>query len=134
MALEFFVLEGRSALVTGGGKGLARMMAQALAEAEANIAVASRDEDTCAAAAKEITETTGRRAIASKLGSWLLPLENEQGSHRNIRGTNQEGRASREDGTDNDLKGMTVFLGSETSRYVTGQVTPVDGGTTAAYH
>jgi len=53
--------------VTGGGKGLGRTMAQALAEAGANVAVASREEATCTAAAHEIAATTGRRAIACTL-------------------------------------------------------------------
>jgi gluconate 5-dehydrogenase len=35
-------------------------------------------------------------------------------------------------GTEDDLKGVIVFLSSEASRYVTGQVIPVDGGSTAA--
>jgi NAD(P)-dependent dehydrogenase (short-subunit alcohol dehydrogenase family) len=65
--LELFNLEGKSALVTGGGRGLGRIMAQALAEAGADVAVASREEAACSAAAREIEESTGRRVIASKL-------------------------------------------------------------------
>lgn len=43
------------------------MMAQALAEAGADIAVASRDEEACAAAAREIGQSTRRRVFSGKL-------------------------------------------------------------------
>jgi gluconate 5-dehydrogenase len=66
-SLELFGLGGKNALVTGGGRGLGRIMAQALAEAGADVAVASRDEEACASAAREIEEATGRRAIAGRL-------------------------------------------------------------------
>ncbi|MGI0086149.1 MAG: SDR family oxidoreductase, partial [Nitrososphaerales archaeon] len=35
-------------------------------------------------------------------------------------------------GEDDDLKGVAVFLASEASRYVTGQVIPIDGGFTVS--
>jgi NAD(P)-dependent dehydrogenase (short-subunit alcohol dehydrogenase family) len=62
--LESFRLDGRRALVTGGGKGLGKVMAMALAEAGADVAIAGRTISHCRAAADEIQKATGRRAVA----------------------------------------------------------------------
>ncbi|MFN6201368.1 MAG: SDR family NAD(P)-dependent oxidoreductase [Acidobacteriota bacterium] len=62
--IDLFRLTGRRALVTGGGKGLGRVMAAALAEAGADVAIASRTLADCQTAAVEIAAQTGRRTAA----------------------------------------------------------------------
>jgi len=62
--LDQFRLTGRRALVTGGGRGLGRVIAQALAEAGADVAVAGRTLDVCQDAAREIAAATGRCTLA----------------------------------------------------------------------
>lgn len=66
-ALELFKLTGKSALVTGGGRGIGRIIAYALAEAGADMIVASRDELACEKAAQEIADDTGKRVFSGKL-------------------------------------------------------------------
>lgn len=62
--LDAFRLGNRRALVTGGSKGLGRVIAQALAEAGADVALVSRNGDECRAAAGEIEAATGRKIAA----------------------------------------------------------------------
>ena len=60
--LPSFSLDGRTALVTGAGRGLGRAIALALANAGADVALGLRDRTSGAALAAEI-EKTGRRAL-----------------------------------------------------------------------
>lgn len=53
---QLFQLQGRTALVVGGNRGLGLAMAGALAEAGANISIAARDEDKNRQAEKLIRE------------------------------------------------------------------------------
>lgn len=62
--LDRFRLDGRRALVTGGARGLGRAMATALAEAGADVAIASRTLEDCRAAADDVARATGRRTAA----------------------------------------------------------------------
>jgi gluconate 5-dehydrogenase len=47
MNLDLFSLKNKTAIVTGGGKGLGAQMARALAHAGANVVVCSRDLEAC---------------------------------------------------------------------------------------
>jgi NAD(P)-dependent dehydrogenase (short-subunit alcohol dehydrogenase family) len=60
--LDTFRLDGRRALVTGGARGLGLIMATALAEAGADVALSGRSLDTCQQAADGIANATGRKA------------------------------------------------------------------------
>lgn len=61
---DLFRLDGRRALVTGGGKGLGKVIATALAQAGADVAIASRTLADCESAAAEIAKLTGRKTHA----------------------------------------------------------------------
>jgi NAD(P)-dependent dehydrogenase (short-subunit alcohol dehydrogenase family) len=67
-----FDLTGKVALVTGGTRGLGREMVAGLAQAGADVIIASRDAEACAAYATEITAATGQRALpyGVHVGHW----------------------------------------------------------------
>ena len=67
MALtDLFDLAGRAAIVTGGGGGLGRVFAEALAEAGADVVVCGRNVDRCTETAAELALTYGIRAIGMR--------------------------------------------------------------------
>ena len=59
----YFDLSGKTAVVTGGSKGLGEQAAHALAEAGADVALVSRTRADLDAVAADIRAATGRRAI-----------------------------------------------------------------------
>jgi len=61
---DLFRLDGKTAIVTGGGRGLGEQMAHALAESGANIVICSRKLDACEKVAKEIHEKYGVQTLA----------------------------------------------------------------------
>lgn len=70
--LRAFNMDGKVALITGGGRGLGLEMAHILAAAGADVVVASRRVETCEAVAEELQKTYGHRALALGLhvGDW----------------------------------------------------------------
>ncbi|PYC27285.1 3-oxoacyl-ACP reductase [Aquipseudomonas alcaligenes] len=78
----YFSLQGRTALVTGGSRGIGRMIAQGLLEAGARVFICARDGAACAQAAEELSAhgeciglaadlsgEQGARALAEELGA-----------------------------------------------------------------
>jgi len=66
---DLFDLGGRRALVTGGGRGIGRHIALGLAEAGAEVLVASRKLENCEQTVREIESRGGRaRALAADIG------------------------------------------------------------------
>jgi len=71
-AADLFDLTGRTAVVTGGSRGLGREMVLAFAGQGANVVIASRKLDNCAALAAEVEEAHGVRALPVQchIGYW----------------------------------------------------------------
>jgi NAD(P)-dependent dehydrogenase (short-subunit alcohol dehydrogenase family) len=68
--LDRFLLNGRTAMITGGSRGLGRAMAQALAEAGADLILVGRDEQSLDTAARELVQ----------LGRWVAVLPGDVGT------------------------------------------------------
>jgi len=69
---DIFDLTGKVALITGGSRGLGKVMAEGFARAGADVIIASRKVEACEAVAQEIQQRTGRRAVplGAHVGHW----------------------------------------------------------------
>src|SRR5262245_31964107 len=65
-------MTGKVAVITGGSRGIGRAVAEGFALAGADIVIASRKQEGCELAAKEIEAATGRRAlpVGCHVGRW----------------------------------------------------------------
>tara|TARA_B100000963_G_scaffold53164_1_gene41301 strand:- start:414 stop:1247 length:834 start_codon:yes stop_codon:yes gene_type:complete len=72
---SLFSLEGKTALVTGGGTGLGRIMAETMAQAGAKVLICSRKLANVKQAAEEINEIVGENLALSVEGD----ISNEDG-------------------------------------------------------
>jgi NAD(P)-dependent dehydrogenase (short-subunit alcohol dehydrogenase family) len=62
--IKQFDLTGRSAIITGGSKGLGLAMAEGLASAGANVMIVNRNQEEGEQAAKELAEAYGVKAVS----------------------------------------------------------------------
>ncbi|WP_431800629.1 SDR family oxidoreductase [Halobacillus andaensis] len=62
--MELFNLKGKTAIVTGGGRGLGAQIAEGLAEAGANIVLCSRKKEACESTAERLKEENKVETLA----------------------------------------------------------------------
>ena len=67
--MNLFDLSGKSAVVTGGSRGIGLMIARGLLEAGARVYISSRKADACAAAARELARYGEVAAIPADLSA-----------------------------------------------------------------
>jgi gluconate 5-dehydrogenase len=63
---DLFDLSGQNAIVTGGGAGLGRQIAEALAEAGANVVLCARKPERCEELAASLSQATGVKAFGMR--------------------------------------------------------------------
>lgn len=62
---EMFSLHGKTAIITGGARGIGKTVAEALGHAGADLVLFDLEQDSLEATAGELRERTGRRVLAS---------------------------------------------------------------------
>jgi len=72
LSLDLFDLTGKTALVTGGSRGLGRAMVLGFAAAGADVVIASRKVENCETLAQDVRERFGREGMpyACHVGNW----------------------------------------------------------------
>jgi NAD(P)-dependent dehydrogenase (short-subunit alcohol dehydrogenase family) len=78
-------LAGRTALVTGGSRGIGKAIARELAGEGVDVAIVGRDEEALRASADEIAGETGRR---------IVPIRADTGRDEDVRRMVEEARAA----------------------------------------
>src|SRR4051794_15432844 len=69
MGTDLFSIEGKTALVTGGTRGIGLMIARGFVEAGANVYVSSRKPEVCEEVAAELSKVGSCTGIAANLAT-----------------------------------------------------------------
>lgn len=76
---RLFSLKGKTALVTGGASGIGRMIATALAEAGANVIIASRKAEDCQKVAEALNEAVQKSGSGGSATGFGGDVSSEEG-------------------------------------------------------
>ena len=155
MSIVSFSLEGKTALVTGGSKGIGRAIALAFAEHGADVAIAARGAEALEATCQEI-QATGRRSVCvptdvssdeeleklhqvvcAELGDVDILVNNVGGAepvglaqltYEQFEKKGFPQNMLRTCGEPEHIAGMAVLLASPAGAYCHGEIFVVDGG------
>src|SRR5439155_1055098 len=138
---DLFSIAGKTALVTGGSRGIGLMIARGFVEAGAKVYISSRKADLCDRAAAEpaqagtcvsvpadVSTEAGARGLADAVAPGpfesKMMAETLQRFRDAIVASCPLGRI----GEPEDMAGVAIYLASRAGAYLTGAVIPVDGG------
>src|SRR5436853_37490 len=159
--LERFRLDNKTALVTGGNRGLGKQMARDFADAGANVAIVSRNAEAASAAAREIAAATSRKCLGYACNvadaaqvqqtvalalEWAPYAVTVNCIMPGPFGTEMNQVLMKDPkvyqdfiakiplgrwGNLDEIGGLAVFLASDASSFITGAAITIDGGWTA---
>ncbi len=115
-------LDGRTAVVTGGGTGLGREIVEAYAAAGATVVIASRKLDACERAAAEVRDRHQVEALGISCNVGTAPV------YRDL--TELTEHMWRKVLEINLLGAAALYLAGDESAFVTGAILELDGGAT----